>query len=175
MDDETFLEFDISHVSGKYLKLIEKYPRVFLEPNSYVQEKLKNKSIKYKTCNLRYGFEHEEGWFDILDEFLTKCNEIQLFDSEYYKACICKEKFGTLHWQSEYYFECKDKTKKYFNLINELNKKSEIVCELTGKKGYPCYINGWRKTYNEDIIINSKYKFVNKTDERNCKINLYKT
>lgn len=96
----------------------------------------RNKS-KQQTC-FAFGFEHSDGWFDIIWELSSKLEPLiqKWLDEnpdaeEYEQPCVgqCKEKFGTLRY---YFNSSTDEMEKH---IAEAEAKSCKTCEECGKDG----------------------------------------
>lgn len=140
-------EFSKNNLKKWELEIVEKYPILFLE------------GAKDGNCNLRYGFEFQEGWKNLIDEFAKTASELVVFmrnlgfTDNYIHSCICKEKFGTLHWQGDSKLE-KPIQKLFNTLVKELNRESQQTCEMTGKLGKLMVrggYHGYYKTLSEDM------------------------
>jgi hypothetical protein len=125
-------------------RLVEKYPKIFA-----------NRYADIKTTAMCWGFEHGDGWYDIIDSL---CNNIQHhidwnnknFEKGYaqYKqvpqvvATQIKEKFGTLR----FYYEGGD---DYISgLVSMAESWSAVACEECGVPGTQNN-QGWIKTLCE--------------------------
>jgi hypothetical protein len=125
-------------------QLCEKYPKIFKMRNASMQE----------TC-MCWGFEHGDGWFDIID---AACKNIQqhidwkrktepfasMTDEEFDEihqpvAVQVKEKFGGLRF---YVDNCDDYASGVINLAESLSLRT---CEQCGNKGM-IRKGGWIKT-----------------------------
>lgn len=108
-----------------------------------------------------WGFECEDGWFEIIKELSLKLEPIieKLPEEqrEFTYAVQVKEKFGTLRFYMNSY------TDEMGELISEAEKKSETTCEISGKQGKLMTDAGWWKTLSEEE--EKKWK-----EKRNVKI-----
>ena len=99
-------------------QLIKKYPKIFA--NRY-------KDMK-ETC-MCWGFEHGDGWYNIIDNL---CSKIQKYIDEsngkvlQVVAIQVKEKFGTLR----FYIDGGDD--EVYKMIDEAERLSGITCEFCG-------------------------------------------
>lgn len=152
------MEFLKQNLSQIWLPVIEQFPKIFLEPSEYVQGVYDNfynvEGIKKEDLvNLRYGFEHRDGWKDIVIGF---CEDMQALADKaaaeghtfQYKGCIIKEKFGQFTPQGdleksngawEIYRD------EYYDICRKWEEKSLTVCEVCGKDG-ELRSTGWWKT-----------------------------
>ncbi len=92
---------------------------------------------------LFFGFECEDGWYDLIRELaekitplLTNCPE---FPGDLMHTVQVKEKFGTLR----FYMNCE--TNAISKLIEEYEVKSSHICEYCGKSG-STRPGGWVRT-----------------------------
>jgi ribosomal protein S27AE len=119
------------------LKLLEKYPKI-----------LANYGGDKKLTCMYWGMEHDDGWYEILDEGMEKiqyfCDRcatgVQLIADQ------IKEKYGTL----SFYYSVKNASKLEYSILDDivvsLEKKSTRTCEVSGKDGSLCRKSGWYKT-----------------------------
>lgn len=111
-------------------KLCIKYPRIFANRN-----KTKYESPFY------YGFEHGDGWFDLLDQ-LCDCIQDYLDRNPTVPQVVVnqvKEKFGTLN----FYVSGGDDTTRA--MISQAGKDSENICESCGSNDRVTNTKGWIK------------------------------
>jgi len=94
-----------------------------------------------------WGFEHDDGWFDIiwdLSEKLESINNTKLKDNNIkIVASQVKEKFGTLRFYVN--GTTPDVSDEVYKLIDEAETASEKTCERCGKEGKLCG-KGWVST-----------------------------
>lgn len=87
---------------------------------------------------ITFGFECDDGWYDLIDETLGKIQEI---DTEK-KVTIhqIKEKFGGLIIHVGF------TTQEIHDIIYAAERKSYKTCEVCGQNGKLCVANKWYKT-----------------------------
>ena len=109
----------------KSQQLIDIYPELFSNPNPRMPFAL-------------FGFECEDGWFDILKDLITEIkektkNELFKFglDDEIYPLRVdqIKEKYGTLRFYTNF---CNERIDR---LIRDAEEKSATTCEACGNPG----------------------------------------
>jgi hypothetical protein len=155
------MEFIKEHVNKDWLPVVEKFPKIFLEPSEYVidiwEKYYKDFVKKEDMVNLRYGFEHGIGWKDIVIGF---CEDLQKLAEKaaaeghtfQYKGCIIKEKFGKFTPQgdlekSEGAWEIyRD---EYYGICRKWEEKSLTVCEVCGKDGELRSTKWWKTRCDE--------------------------
>jgi hypothetical protein len=125
-------------------KLSEKYPNMFdLRTND-------NPDGKF------WGFEHADGWFDIIDEL---CDNIHLvtetFKTKPVVAMQVKEKFGTL----SFYVGSVDEKIAYIihAMIDNAQSRTSSTCEICGKHGFIRSNKAWIRTLCKDHAIELNY------------------
>jgi hypothetical protein len=137
--------------------LVEKYPKIFINRYS---------SIKYSAMG--FGFEHDDGWFWLLDQL---CSSIQCYidnQNEYQKeeslkisqvvADQVKEKFGLLN----FYYSGGDDT--IYGMVRLTENMSGSICERCGTTDHVGKtISGWiyticKNCYDKDEQI-SRYQW----------------
>lgn len=133
--------------------IIFRYPDIYLTPDARIAPHYMegNKSF----CNLRLGFEFEQGWQELAEEFSSVADQLvkQLRQSglepdAFIRAYVFKEKFGRLQWQGSH--NLVEPFKVLFNgYAAQLSVKSVHVCELTGQPGALRNIEGMMKTLCE--------------------------
>lgn len=168
------MTFSKLNIEPEFGELVNEFPEIFLEPSFEVEKTFEagdrrmGKPMSSVTqnkddlCNLRYGFEHDVGWIEILREFCAACRElIKNAESKEARitAFIVKEKFGALEWQGNVYNLNKEEFSKYLELRGKLREKSLTTCEVSGKVGSLRKTeDGWRKTLCEEEAIRLKYE-----------------
>ncbi len=116
-------------------QLVSKYPKLFVNRHKSIME----------TC-MCWGFEHGDGWFNIIDKL---CADIQSYidrKSQISEGMVSqvvvdqvKEKFGTLRF---YYSGGDD----YISgLVHMAESISSCTCEICGDVGR-LRTNGWHRT-----------------------------
>lgn len=103
-------------------KLIEKYPNLYKDYHGDMRT----------TC-MCWGFEHGDGWYDIIDELSKKLERLGVV------AVQVKEKYGGLR------FYISGGSEEIYALIDEAEAKSYKICELCGEEGKLSGM-GWVKT-----------------------------
>lgn len=120
-------------------RLVETFPLLYRDRHASMRE----------TC-MCWGFDHGDGWFDIIWEASSKIEPIIASLIEKYKddkdfqeypprATQVKEKFGTLR------FYMSSETVEISKIIDEAESKSEVTCEDCGKPGV-LRKGGWLRT-----------------------------
>lgn len=153
-------EFDRASIKSEWDDLVEEYPEIFLEPSpdvlDWYSKYNENSNIHVpefeRLCNLRYGFEMDSGWKEIIREFC--CNIRKLIRKAkdngheiHFKTFILKEKFGEIANQGDFYGPDRDLYwEDYVGLQHKLILDSLITCERTGKEGKLRRRNYWVKT-----------------------------
>ena len=93
-------------------KLWKKYPNLYSGKDKSIRESL-----------IPFGFEHGDGWYDIIDELSAKLEKL---------GCVAdqvKEKFGGLRF---YYHPWTDESRR---AVEKAEKKSWETCEECGNPG----------------------------------------
>jgi len=123
------------------LKLVEKYPKILKD----------FRGDPMSTC-MAWGFECDDGWYDLLDKCMDK---MQYFcDLCFYKggqtqvvANQIKEKYGTLRFYVSVYGANEIENDIIDDIVSEAERKSSHTCEVTGEEyAEPCKRGGWYKT-----------------------------
>lgn len=144
-------EFNRDNLKDWELKIVEKYPLIYLE------------GAKENETNLRFGFEFNEGWSNLVNEFSKIASDLvlQLRESGIQKdafihSCIFKEKFGVLCWQGDDNLIEPFKTlfKSYISIIEN---RSKYICEISGDIGERRSRGGWIKTLSKEKAIELGY------------------
>lgn len=167
-------------------KLIEKYKYMFAEKDRSTEimrkhEELTTELVKARTANdevkiaqireqqrelgsyypIVFGFEHDDGWYDLLDDLLGK---IEKLDTDKTLRIIqIKEKLGGLRFYTAGTpirmdimnmgsFEMGESTdeKQIHEIIDDAEEKSYRICEVCGKPGKLCTTGHWVKTLCRD-------------------------
>jgi hypothetical protein len=144
------------HLQPWGLELVEKYPLIFLEPSPEVLYYTKDVP-ESERVNLRYGFEHGEGWKGLVNEIgdvgscMVRATRASGFPNARISGFICKEKLGGLRWQGNYTLPELEKT-LWNSFIRDIESQSYSVCENTGDYGQLCKKadGGWLKTLCAD-------------------------
>lgn len=130
-------QFSKENLPAWQLEIIDKYP-IFTEFNP--------ECVPYypaeNRCNLRFGYECGEGWRELIEKWAihaTYFNNIIEGVEHNNEQCyvypfIQKEKFGSYHAQSSYNLTPELWT-IWMGFQSSLNRKSEHICEITGKYG----------------------------------------
>jgi hypothetical protein len=119
------IQFHRNEIDEEWWDLVNEFPHIFLEPSPEVlslYEEYKDAEYsgfpnnKEDLCNLRFGFECNIKWKEIIREFCLEMDEIhrkakENGDEAFYCTFILKEKFGTCRDQGTMFG--KDKTKYY--------------------------------------------------------------
>ncbi len=163
-------------------KLIEKYKYMFAEKDRSTQilnrhEELTSELTKaraekdeVKIAQLKeeqraigsyypivFGFEHDDGWYDLLDDLMGKIQELD--KDKIVQIHQIKEKLGGLRFYTSgtpirldilnvgsfESGESKD-GKQIHDVIDEAEKKSFSICEVCGKPAKLCTTGHWLKT-----------------------------
>ena len=122
------------------LKLVEKYPKI-----------LRDFRGDPKTTCMAWGFECDDGWYNLLDECMEKmqyfcdlCSkdgrEVQVVADQ------IKEKYGDLRFYVSVYGADKIQDSIIDDIISEAERKSRNTCEVTGESGALCKRGWWLKT-----------------------------
>jgi len=94
----------------------------------------------YMLGNGKWGFECDIGWYDLLDDLM---NNIMSKDPDReIRVLQIKEKFGTLR------FYIGSGTDEIFDMIDEAERRSELICEMCGKESNTSLIKGDGWCYN---------------------------
>jgi hypothetical protein len=122
------------------LKLVEKYPKILRD----------FRGDPMTTC-MAWGFEVEDGWYNLLDKCMEKmqyfcdlCSkdgkEVQVVADQ------IKEKFGGLRFYVSVYGADEIENQIIDDIISEAERKATNTCEVTGESGSLCKRGGWLKT-----------------------------
>jgi len=134
-------------------KLIENHKYMFAEMERR-QAEINSELAKVKAVGVFYpiafGFECDDGWFELLDNLMDEIKKIDVNRSV--SVHQVKEKFGGLRFYIEGGNEEVD------NLIDEAEEKSYKICEICGKEGELCVASHWYKTVCNDHRVETNYK-----------------
>jgi hypothetical protein len=144
------------------IELVKKYPKILRD----------YKGDPMQTC-LSFGMEHDEGWYNILNECMEKlqyfCDLASIGAKEgedvQVVATQIKEKFGSLCFYNMVYGANSIENNIIDDIISEAERKSERTCEITGKHGEPCSKGGWYKTLCYEEARKLGYKACNQSTE----------
>ena len=142
--------FQKKHLQPWGLELVNKYPLIFLEKSADIACYTAGLNPD-EVVNLRYGFEHGEGWKKLIDDLASTATQLVTQLREAGKdasihGCICKEKFGGLRWQGDCSLPPLE-TKLWNAFFRDIETQSYNVCEITGEFGQICKRDsGWVKT-----------------------------
>jgi len=122
------------------LELVRKYPKI-----------LKNFRGDPRLTCMAWGLECGDGWYNLLDKAMEKiqylCDLFSANDTEVQlTANQIKEKFGTLRFYASMVGANSTESSIIDDIISEAERRSEYVCEETGKEGSLCKKGGWMKT-----------------------------
>ena len=170
-------QFDINNVDLEMLDIVKEFPEIFLEPSDEVAHYYEqygtnpdNVSMcnkKENLINLRYGFEHDNGWKEIVRGFCRDiqdlCNRAKANGDRFqYKGCIMKEKFGQFTPQGDLICDKESWNKyrdEYYAICNKWEKKSLTICEVTGKEGkLRTRPHGWVRTLCDEEAKKQGYE-----------------
>lgn len=106
--------------------LFDRYPLLYRGKNLPITQNL-----------MAFGFEHGDGWFEIIDQLSKKIDiyarNHKLSDEEYPMVMQVKEKFGSLRYYMAGMPECI--ANDVYAVIDEAEDKSGKTCELCGNPG----------------------------------------
>lgn len=157
-------QFDDSTLPKWQLELINKYPLIYRERNSNFNGYFKGKDENY--CNLRFGFEFDEGWAGIVDGFSLQASELvkklRKFgykkDKCFVHSVIFKEKYATLRFQGDVILP-----DPFYDLfmayVDQLEEKSKNICEICGQFGQISNKGAWLKTVCKKHAKELGYKY----------------
>lgn len=144
------MQFHKDNIEEDWWDLVNEFPEFILDPSPEVEEWYNDSLLsdgqsmptdKSQLCNLRYGFECDIGWKEIIREYFKEIQKLLEKarlngDEVFYKTCIFKEKFGELRDQGDFYGKnYKEYWDDYLVLDKLLVEKSSKTCEICGKEG----------------------------------------
>lgn len=112
-------------------KLFDKYPKIFSK-----KDEESNDNLMY------FGFEHNDGWYWLIDNLCNTIQNYKNFDSRRSQvvAVQVKEKFGTLR----FYVETSNEFVE--GIIKFAEDLSGTICEMCGTTKKVGKTTGWIKT-----------------------------
>lgn len=166
------IHFKKHHLKPWGLEIVNKYPLIFLEDDSDVLYYAKDYKPEERV-NLRFGFEHEEGWKELVEKLAdtgTKLVEYlrkypnwpdgMMFPEStlYIHGFICKEKLGGLRWQGSSNLP-EPFVQLWQSFVRDIETQSYHTCEITGQYGQLCVDadGGWLKTLCEKEMKDRGY------------------
>lgn len=142
------------HLKPWGLEIVNKYPLIFLEEDENILCYTKD-ILPEDRVNLRYGFEHDEGWAKLVEELADTATQLVEYlrkhpsgdnvEMPYIHGFICKEKFGRLTWQGTVNLPEPFST-LWYSYVGHISSKSMQICEVTGEWGMLRSNGGWVKT-----------------------------
>lgn len=135
------------------LQLVKKYPMLLKEYGGDMR----------KTC-LRWGMQHDDGWYKILDSLLSKLQLICDTTKLEITITTIKEKYSKLRVYSVIENNNNVKNAALWELIiddivNNAENDSGDICEVCGKYGKTCNKDYWLKTLCRDDAKKLGYKY----------------
>jgi len=145
---------------AKHFELSDRIAKARKEDNKEELEKLAKEREIGCYHSIAYGFECDDGWYNLIDELCTKITELD--KEKVVKAVQIKEKLGGLRFYIHGSFiidflgqaslEMKDDSKEQppkdvHDLIHAYQDRSYSICEVCGKPGQICMTQShWYKT-----------------------------
>jgi hypothetical protein len=125
-------------------QLVEKYPKILRD----------YKGDPMSTC-MSWGFEHDDGWYELLDKamgkiqylcdkFSTPENEVQVIADQ------IKEKYGTLRFYVHIVGANEIESSILYSFVDRAEAESVYTCEITGRRGTLCNKRGWVRTLSKE-------------------------
>ena len=151
-------EFHISNIEKEWMDIVEEFPEFLKDPSPFVLECYNNQFPINEFVNLRYGFECNYGWKNLIRNYFQKIKSLIEKAKEnnhevFYKTFILKEKFGELRDQGDFYGpDAKLYYNEYSDLCHNVCVDSSQVCEICGSNGKLSRKNsgfGWFKSLCE--------------------------
>ena len=131
---------------------------LYLEPGEGKSERHEHGKVELGNkcyCNLRYGFECDQGWAAIIRKFsetatniVAKLRSSGLQTDAWIRASIFKEKFASLRWQG-YDNLIPPFHKRFFAYARFISDKFSHICERCGAPGKLRKIGGWYTTLRD--------------------------
>lgn len=114
------------------------------------------KDMGVRASLIPFGFECNDGWFDLILDLSKKLTELiealPESEREHIYAMQVKEKYGELC------FYMTSATNEMWDLIEEAEKKSTTICEICGQPGERYSHYGWYSTMCDKHTIEAKGK-----------------
>lgn len=128
----------------KEITLVELYPDILVNYGKSPKE----------SC-MAFGFEHGDGWYELIGDLLQELDAYCKDKDFHIIADQIKEKFGTLRFYFSYStVEVSNKDHAAIDgIVTKYEKQSEVVCEKTGEPGsmhYRTQRGGWMKTLSAE-------------------------
>jgi hypothetical protein len=144
-------------------KIIFAYPDIYLTPNKAIETRYVEGNHSF--CNLRYGFEFDEGWKELAESFSSVADQLVkalrnsgIQPSAYIHAMVFKEKYGRLRWHGS--LSLPEPFKALFSShVHQLTAKSVYICEVTGHPGELRNMSGVWKTLCQPEYERMKSRF----------------
>jgi hypothetical protein len=131
--------FSIKGLAPWEVELANKFPLIFKEDNPDVGYYAKNIPLEERV-NLRYGFEHDSGWKELIEKLadtgtklVTHLRENGHKDASIH-GFICKQKFAMLNWQGRAILPAPFQD-LWYGYVSSIEAQSKHVCEITGQFG----------------------------------------
>ena len=141
------------------VELVKKYPKILRD----------YKGDPMQTC-MAWGMEFDDGWKDLIDKCLHKLQyfcDLSSKEGEPVQviATQLKEKYATL----SFYFTGEGGKREDWDIIDDIIENTERlsaqVCEMSGEHGYLCSKGGWYKTLCYEEARKLGYKACNPSTE----------
>ena len=161
------MNFHKQHLQPWGLELVNKYPLIFLEADPQTVPWGVRDGVKEEDyCNLRYGFECQEGWKEHIEKIAQMGTEIVCHlrsvgikdEDAYIHSCIVKEKFGGLRWQGQHNLPPLFQDLWYCFTSRE-ESSSLTTCELTGKRGSIRITKNGKPAWNRVLCTEKAIEF----------------
>lgn len=106
-------------------QLLEKYPKLYADYYKPMNE----------TC-MCWGFEHGDGWYNLIDELSKELTEISEKHNIQIIADQVKEKYGGLRFYFSISGECEKAIEDLvYTAVRKAEEKADITCEECGADG----------------------------------------
>lgn len=137
------------------LELVKKYPKILRD----------YRGDPMQTC-MSWGMEFDDGWKDLIDKCLHKLQyfcDLSSKEGETVQviATQMKEKYGTL----SFYFTGEGGKREDWDIVDDIIENTERlsaqVCEISGKHGELCHKGSWYKTLCYEEARKLGYKACN--------------
>ena len=137
-------------------KIIHKYPALYLQPpdNLTADDFRLSAVLDNDYCSLRFGFECQEGWRNLLEDLsATGTALIQAlssfgFQDAEIRVAIVKQKFGVMVWADANNLLPPFRS-LWFGYQALISRRSAITCERSGEYGELRDFGGWVITLSE--------------------------
>lgn len=98
--------------------------------------------------SMQYGFNCDDGWFDLIKNLCEKLEELNLEND--FEVVQVKEKFGGLRFYSQNVGVSEEQLTSLVSLVRLAETKSFRTCEKCGNRGSIITVNGCIKTLCEN-------------------------